>query len=81
MDFHVLEDFLSAVIAPWRNAHLNDHEPFKTKINPSAERVAEEIALQLGAKISALPDSALRGLVLTEVRLTEAPGCLAIWRP
>lgn len=80
IDFHILQDDLAAVIAPWRNSHLNDHQPFTSQKNPSAERVAEEIARQLSARIAALPDAAARGLKLTEVRLTEAVGCLAVWK-
>ncbi len=80
IDFHVLQDDLAALIAPWRNSHLNDHEPFKSRVNPSAERVAEEIANQLSAHISANADCRARGVTLTEVRITEAHNCLAIWR-
>lgn len=80
VDFHVVQDYLGAVIGPWRNSHLNDHEPFKARKNPSAERVAEEIAEQLAGRLAVLPGTFARGLRVTEVRLTEAPGCQAIWR-
>jgi 6-pyruvoyltetrahydropterin/6-carboxytetrahydropterin synthase len=83
IDFHLLEELLAQIIGPWRNRNLNEIYPFTTRINPSAERVAEQIGLQLQALLQErfAPDIASRALRLAEVRLTEAPGCLAIWRP
>ena len=58
-------------------------EPFRGRVNPSAERIAEQIGLQLHRGGRALPEDpvASRGLRVVEVTLTEAPDCLAIWQP
>ena len=47
MDFHELERLLNEIVAPFHNAHLNDREPFKDHLNPSAENVAMHVAQQL----------------------------------
>ncbi len=75
MDFHVLEKIVDAVLDPWHEQHLNDVEPFANEaINPSAERVAEQIAL---AVIQQLP----QGVTLVESCVGEAEGCTAVYRP
>lgn len=75
MDFHELEKIVVDVLAPWHNQHLNDTPPFAHEaINPSAERVAEQIALAVGAQ---LPE----GVTLYESRVGEAKGCTAVYRP
>ncbi|HVX84503.1 MAG TPA: 6-carboxytetrahydropterin synthase [Phycisphaerae bacterium] len=82
LDFHLLEGAVEKIIAPFRNANLNDLAPFNVSINPSAERIAEHIAQQLQHILPTLdPAAPSRHLRLTEVRLTEAPNCLAIWTP
>jgi 6-pyruvoyltetrahydropterin/6-carboxytetrahydropterin synthase len=78
-DFHVIESALGQLLRPWQYKSLNDLEPFKSSINPSAERIAEHIAQQLQPAIAELSGAAARGLALSEVRLTEAANCLAIW--
>ena len=82
MDFHEVERLLNQILAPWDNQNLNLMDPFRSRINPSAERIAEQIGGQLQGALNALPDSpaTTRGLRVSEVRLTEAPHCLAIWR-
>ncbi len=72
VDFHDLEHRLDAVLKPWQNAHLNDVPPFDASVNPTAERVAEQIGRQID-----LPT----GVRLDEVTITEAEGCLARWTP
>ena len=72
IDFHDLEARLDRVIGPWHNANLNDVEPFRTRVNPSAERVAEAVADALD-----LPS----GARVIEVGVTEAEGCRATYRP
>ena len=72
VDFHVLEERLDAVLEPWRNANLNDIPPFDAAVNPTAERVAEQVGRQLQ-----LPE----GVRAVEVTITEAEGCLARWAP
>ncbi len=73
MDFHVLEQALEKIIGPWRNQHLNILPPFDGSINPSAERVCQQIALALQPHVA-------NPARLTQVRVTEAPGCAAIWK-
>ena len=72
MDFHVLERALAEVIGPWRNRQLNDVPPFAQGVNPSAERVAHAVAEALWRQMPAPAQ-------LVEVRVTEAPGCVAIY--
>jgi 6-pyruvoyl-tetrahydropterin synthase len=81
-DFQQVRQLLEALVAPWDNQTLNLLEPFRSRINPSAERMAEYIGQQLQGALGALPDApaAMRGLKVVEVRLTEAPGCVAIWQ-
>ncbi|MCL2639905.1 MAG: 6-carboxytetrahydropterin synthase [Phycisphaerales bacterium] len=75
IDFHIVERFLSDILAPWQNKNLNTFEPFHSKYNPTAERIAQQIGEQLQAAL------AKHSVHLVEVRLTEAPGCTAIWTP
>ncbi len=74
MDFHALQQALGETLAALNNQHLNRLAAFSSAINPSAERIAEFIGRQL---IPAIPAPA----ALTEVSITEAPGCTAFWRP
>ena len=80
-DFHDIESALNVIVAPWRNRNLNDVEPFMSRVNPSAERIAEQIGRQLATALAAADSEHPRHLHLVEVRVTEAPQCLAIWRP
>ncbi len=72
-DFHALESALAKVTAPFRNADLNMVPPFDA-VNPTAEHVAKHIAEEL---IARLPN----GVRLACVRVTEAPRCVAVYRP
>ncbi|MBB6429486.1 6-pyruvoyl trahydropterin synthase family protein [Algisphaera agarilytica] len=79
MDFHKLQDLVEQRIAPWRNQNLNAVAPFANKngeltVNPSAERVAEQIAWTISGQI---PDQ----VWLKEVSVGEAVGCTARYRP
>ena len=47
LDFHELERLLDQIVGPFQNSHLNDREPFKGGLNPSAENVALHVAQQL----------------------------------
>lgn len=78
IDFHVLEGALQQICAAWNNRNLNEVEPFVAARNPSAERVAERIAELLRPAVTAAGDQGRARLM--EVRVTEAPGCVAIWR-
>ena len=72
VDFHVVEQKLDAILGPWDRQHLNDVEPFRSGINPSAERVAEAVANGLHFD---------GGVRLVSVEVGEATGCVAIYRP
>lgn len=74
MDFHILEKLLHEIVNPWVNQTLNAIPPFNQSINPSAERLAETIA-------HAIRDQIRPPARLVEVRITEAPGCLAVYKP
>jgi len=75
MDFHELEKIVAAVVGPWEGKHLNDVPPFENEaINPSAERVAEQIGLSVVPHLQP-PVS------LLAVNLGEAPGCTATFKP
>jgi 6-pyruvoyltetrahydropterin/6-carboxytetrahydropterin synthase len=78
-DFHVLEAALDLVLTPMHNRHLNEVAPFADKqgglkISPTAERVAWVIA-------QALMPNLPPGTTLASVRVTEAAGCVATYRP
>ena len=88
-DFHAIETLLGRILGPWNNQNLNLLEEFRGRVNPSAERIAEHIGLRLQAALGAAGEAgeaglddavAARGLRVAEVRLTEAPGCLAVWQ-
>jgi 6-pyruvoyltetrahydropterin/6-carboxytetrahydropterin synthase len=79
LDFHEVEAALDLIIGPWKNANLNEVEPFRSTVNPSAERIAEYLGRQIQSLVREIDPTNSRGLRLVEVRLTEAPGCLAVW--
>ena len=72
-DFHELERAVDEAVRPFMNRSLNETPPFD-RINPTAERVAEHIARQVGARLP-------RGVRLKEVRVGEAPQCEACYAP
>ena len=80
-DFREMEGLLEQVLGPWQNQNLNQVDPFRGRVNPSAERLAEQIGLRMQGLLEGLADNPVdaRGLRVAEVRLTEAPGCVAIW--
>ncbi len=69
-DFHLLEQQLDQVLKQLDNKHLNEVVLLK-EINPSAENVAWVIGQNLK-----IPSPAK----LISVEITEAPGCVAVWR-
>jgi 6-pyruvoyltetrahydropterin/6-carboxytetrahydropterin synthase len=71
VDFHGVERALREIVGAWNNRNLNDFPPFDAAVNPSAERIAEHIGKLLSENL---------GTNVAEVRLTEAPDCIAIWR-
>jgi 6-pyruvoyl-tetrahydropterin synthase len=80
-DFHLVEELLEEALGPWKDQNLNVLEPFSGKVNPSAERLAEGIGTALGRLLGERAGEEVtgRGLRVAEVRVTEAPGCVAIW--
>lgn len=72
-DFHELEASLARIVEPFRNGNLNEIAPFND-VNPTAEHVARHIAQSM---IAALQP----GVSLVFVRIGEAPGCEATYRP
>ncbi|MGC4030451.1 MAG: 6-carboxytetrahydropterin synthase [Tepidisphaeraceae bacterium] len=71
IDFHDLEKQLDAIVGPLNTSHLNDTPLFAGR-NPSAEIVCQTI----GQALKIVPPAKL-----LSVSVTEAPGCLATWRP
>lgn len=71
-DFHLIERELRAITGAWHNRNLNETPPFD-RLNPTAELVARHIALTITPKLP-------RGVGVGSVRVTEAPGCAAVYR-
>ena len=81
MDFHLLEKILDDLIAQVDNRNLNEIEPFDASregAHPKANPTAERVAWWLGTQIAeALPPH----VSLVSVRVGEASGCVATYRP
>lgn len=77
-DFHALEGALALILAPMRNNDLNRVPPFDVR-NPTAELVARHIGDEAAKWLE--KQAYGRGVRLDRVRVTEAPGCAAIYRP
>ena len=80
VDFHEAERIVAGLVGPWSNGHLNDVEPFRTTVNPSAERIAEVIGRGVDGELQKVAGHRARQVRVCECRVTEAPNCLAIWR-
>jgi len=78
LDFHEVERALQTAVGNWRGRRLNEVAPFAEGLNPSAERVAEEIGRRMVDTLEGR-DAKARGVRIAQVRVTEAPGCVAIW--
>ncbi len=77
-DFHAIEQSLRRVSERFHNKNLNETAPFD-RTNPTAELVAVHLAEAIEAGIPAA--DAARGVRVESVRVTEAPGCAAIYTP
>ncbi len=77
-DFHTVHDVLKAVCEPFHNNNLNRVEPFKSGLNPSAELIAKHLYDQLAARLGA---SLAPNARVASVRISESPGCHAIYAP
>ena len=76
-DFHAIESALNTITGRLHNRNLNETEPFD-RVNPTAEHVALHIAEELSRTLAGvLPE----GARIAAVRVTEAPGCAATFRP
>ncbi len=64
MDFHELERLVDAIVVPMHNRHLNDVEPFKSDLNPSAENVAVHVGRSLSPRLP--HDVTLRAVTVWE---------------
>lgn len=85
VDFHACQDDLKGIIAPFKNANLNETPPFD-KLNPTAERVAAHIATvfteRLQSRVREAPKNQVQPAVrVRSVRVTEAVGCAAVYFP
>lgn len=76
VDFHTLHEVLVRTCEPFHNNTLNDVPPFD-EVNPSAENVAEHIAAEIQGELEQLADHCR----VVSVRVTEAVGCAATYRP
>jgi 6-pyruvoyltetrahydropterin/6-carboxytetrahydropterin synthase len=72
-DFHEVERHLAEIVAPFRSRDLNAVPPFD-RVNPSAEEIARHVAARLSGRLPAAAE-------ILSVRVTEAPGCAATFRP
>ncbi len=77
-DFHLVESGLRDITAAWHNRNLNELPPFSTGVNPSAEHIARHIAQELTRSLRGRIPESVR---VSAVRITEAPGCAATFRP
>ena len=71
VDFHAMERALDGIIGRFHNRSLNDTPPFD-RVNPSAELVAQFIAVSLAGHLP-------RGVHVQSVSVGEAPGCTATY--
>ncbi len=76
-DFHTAHGVLVDIVAPFHNNDLNATPPFD-ETNPTAERVAEHVARELAARLEGSLAGAAR---IESVRVTESPGCAAVYYP
>ena len=79
MDFHKLGRIVDGPLERLHNRNLNEITPFASRgkqagVNPTAERVAWWLGSQVA---KALPSN----VRLEQVRVGEAPGCTAVFRP
>lgn len=76
-DFHALEQALRETINPWRNQDLTTAAAF-TGLNPTAEMVAYTIARLVSQQAAPFLEGKA---AIASVSVTEAPGCVATYRP
>ena len=74
MDFHELERLVDAIVVPMHNRHLNELEPFKSELNPSAENVAVHVGRSVSPELPT-------GVALRSVTVWETPENSAAYYP
>ncbi len=74
MDFHELAAVLRKVISPLEGQNLRQTPLAHENLNPSAERIAEWIALQVQTMLPS-------GVTLAWLRISEAENCWAVYQP
>jgi len=74
-DFHLVERLLGEILAPFRDANLNEAPPFD-RTNPTAEAIARHVARALSAGLARESPK----VDVEWVRVTEAPRCTAVVR-
>ena len=82
VDFHAVERALNQIVAPFRNANLNETAPFD-RVNPSAENVAVHIGSRLATDLEPIfrgAEGQATKVRVAWVRVTEAPGCAITYR-
>ena len=80
LDFHALETLLDEIIRPLTNADLTT-APALRGVNPTAELIAKHIADRVIDGLPAITPPGAPAPTLASVRLTEAPGCAAVYFP
>jgi len=76
-DFHAVEAALAEITRRFHNRTINGTPPFD-QTNPTAERIAQHIGTSLASSLHGILAPGAR---VAAVRVTEAPGCAATWRP
>lgn len=81
-DFHTVHENLVEILDPFHNNNFNDVKPFgdgsRNTINPTAERIAEFVGIELSKRMSESLGTDAR---IASVSVTEAPGCVATYFP
>lgn len=75
-DFHTVESALRELTGRFNNQNLNEVAPFD-RVNPSAEQVAKFIGDSMAEYLVDIAPHAR----VSRVSLTEAPRCMAVYRP
>jgi len=78
MDFGTLEQLVWQIVGPMTDRVLNEMDPFKGDRADYPSPTAECVARWIGTTLCGQLPSDVR---LCEVRVVEAPGCTAIFRP
>ena len=73
-DFHAIEGALREIVGPFEEKDLANVPPFCDGVSQSAEMVAKHIGDRLAQTL-------VGGVWLVSLRVTEAPGCAATYRP